>query len=128
MRLFRAGVLLLVALVAFAQEGHPLSGTWTGDWSATPATRTHLTLVMTWDGKTISGLLNPGPDAAKVQAISLDVATWTVHIEADAKDAKGAAVHISAEGKLEDLGSIHRSLKGTWQQGAAKGEFRLTRD
>jgi hypothetical protein len=35
---------------------------------------------------------------------------------------------MSAEGKLEDLGSYHRTLKGTWQMGAAKGDFHLTRD
>ena len=119
--------ILTPVLTLWAQEGHPLSGTWSGDWGS-GASRSHLTIVMNWDGKAVTGLLNPGHDAAKVQSIYLDVANWTVRIEADGKDAKGAAVHISAEGKLEDLGSIHRSIKGTWQQGTAKGDFRLVRD
>jgi hypothetical protein len=124
----RLALILFACVALVAQEGHPLSGTWSGDWGATPQSRAHVTIVMNWDGKEVTGLLNPGPDAAKVQSIALDPTTWTVRIEADAKDNKGTAVHISAEGKLEDLGSIHRSLKGTWQQGATKGDFRLTRD
>lgn len=119
---------LLACAMAVAQEGHPLSGTWTGDWGTSATARNHLTLVMTWDGKLISGLLNPGPDAAKVQAIALDPTNWTVRIEAEGKDSGGAAVRISAEGRVEDLGSIHRTIRGTWQQGNAKGDFRLTRD
>jgi hypothetical protein len=51
-----------------------------------------------------------------------------VRIEADTKDQSGKAVHIAAEGKLDDLGSYHRTIKGNWQQGTARGDFRLTRD
>ncbi len=126
--MLRLALILFACVALMAQEGHPMSGTWSGDWGTTPLSRSHLTLVITWDGKAISGLLNPGPDAGKIQSIYLDVPTWTVRIEAEAKDAKGAPVHISAEGKLEDLGSIHRTIKGSWQQGEAKGDFRLTRD
>jgi hypothetical protein len=31
---------------------------------------------MAWDGKAISGTINPGPDAIEVKAITLDVANW----------------------------------------------------
>ena len=121
------GCLVLVAS-ALAQEGHPLTGTWTGDWGAASNQRTHITLVMTWDGKSVTGTLNPGPDAAKIGNIILDVTNWTVRIEADGKDASGKPVKISAEGKIEDLSSAHRKLTGTWMQGTTKGDFRLTRD
>ena len=118
----------LAAAPAFAQEGHPLTGTWSGDWGAAPGDRHHLTLVMTWDGKNVNGTLNPGPDAAKLGSIVLDVTNWTVRIESDAKDESGKPVHISAEGKIEDLGSAHRTLKGSWTQGTTKGDFKLTRN
>jgi hypothetical protein len=126
--------LLIVACIwlgmvpVLAQQGHPLTGTWIGDWGPASGQRTAITLVMNWDGKNVSGLINPGPDSIPLGSVSVDYATWTVRIEADTKDASGKPVHISAEGKLEDLGSYHRTLKGTWQQGAAKGDFRLTRD
>jgi hypothetical protein len=119
---------LLVAAAAVAQEGHPLTGTWSGDWGPTASQRNHLTLVMSWDGKNISGILNPGDNAVQIPSIGLDVTNWTVRIEADAKDQTGKAVHITAEGKLDDIGSYHRKLTGTWTQGTTKGDFRLTRE
>jgi len=122
------GLLLTTwALTGSAQEGHPLTGTWSGDWGPGPANRTHITMVMNWDGKTISGTINPGPDAIQVDTIGLDVTTWTVRFEATAKSASGP-VHITAEGRLEDIASPNRTITGTWQQGATKGDFKLTRD
>ena len=119
---------IAVAVSAFAQEGHPLTGTWTGDWGAGPAQRSHITLVMSWDGDKISGVINPGPDSATMQSVALDVTNWTVHIDADAKDAGGKAIRIEAEGKIEDLGSPHRKLVGKWSQGTVTGDFKVTRE
>ena len=123
-------VLAVLALVtpALAQEGHPLTGTWSGDWGSAAAQRTHLTVVMNWDGKSVTGTINPGPDAIPIGSIVFDVSNWTVRIEADAKDQGGKPVHIAAEGRLEDIGSYHRKIAGTWMQGTARGDFRLTRD
>jgi len=105
-----------------------LSGTWSGDWGASPTQRTAVTFVLNWDGKSVTGIINPGPDSIPLAGVYLDVANWTVRFEADAKDASGKTAHIVAEGKLEDIASYHRTIKGTWQQGSVKGDFRLTRD
>jgi hypothetical protein len=114
---------LTLAVVALAQQGHPLTGTWSGDWGASPTQRNQMTFVMSWDGKNVTGIINPGPDAIPIASVYVDVTNWTVRIEADAKGG-----HISAEGRLEDIGSYHRTIKGTWHQGAVTGDFRLTRD
>jgi hypothetical protein len=114
--------------LAFAQQGHPLTGTWSGDWGTSPTQRNQITVVMNWDGKKVSGILNPGPDAIPIASVFVDVTNWTVRIEADMKDQSGKPVHIAAEGRLEDIGSYHRTLKGAWHQGAMTGDFRLTRD
>jgi len=116
--------LACLAIIApgFAQQGHPLTGTWSGDWGATSTKRSQITFVMNWDGKNVTGLINPGPDAIPIASVFVDPATWTVRIEANGKE------HISAEGKLEDLGSYHRTIKGSWTQGTTKGDFRITRD
>jgi hypothetical protein len=111
-----------------AQEGHPLSGTWAGDWGPTAGPRTHLTVVMSWDGKVISGLINPGPDAAPLTRVVVDWANWTLRFEADAKDRSGNAVRIRAEGRLEEIGSSRRRIVGTWTQGDVTGDVRLTRE
>jgi hypothetical protein len=84
-------------------------------------------MVMAWDGKTVSGTNNPGPDAIAVNAIALDVTNWTIRFEADAKSASGP-VRIAADGRLDDLASSHRTITGTWRQGTTKGDFKLTRD
>ena len=127
-RAYFPALLLALAVGAFGQQGHPLTGTWSGDWGAAPGQRTAVTFVLNWDGQKVTGIINPGPDSISLTSVYLDVANWTVRFEADAKDATGKPAHIVAEGKLEDLASYHRTIKGTWQQGAAKGDFRLTRD
>ena len=120
---------LVAGVSALAQEGHPLTGTWSGDWGPTVTQRNHVTVVMNWDGKNVTGtLFNPAPDATPIGGVFLDVTNWTVRIEADGKDQSGKAVHITAEGKLDDIASAHRKITGTWMQGSTKGDFKLTRD
>ena len=127
-RLFSVFAILLLSVLAFAQEGHPMTGTWYGDWGPAATQRNELTLVMAWDGKNITGTINPGPDSIPIKVASLDSSKWMLHLEADTKDKSGAAVHIVADGKLDDIGSYHRTLSGTWTQGTAKGNFKITRD
>jgi hypothetical protein len=117
-----------IAELVFAQQGHPLTGTWSGDWGASPTQRTQVTFVMNWDGKNVTGIINPGPDSIPIASVFVDVTNWTVRIEADTKDQSGKPVHIAAEGRVEDLGSYHRTLRGIWHQGAVNGDFKLTRD
>jgi hypothetical protein len=122
---FFAGLSLVVSVLA--QQGHPLTGTWSGDWGQTSAQRTQVTMVMNWDGKDIKCTMDPGPDAVPCNVV-LDVINWNVRIEADPKDKSGKATHVTADGKIDDLGSYHRTISGTWKQGATNGTFKLTRD
>ncbi|HTM04502.1 MAG TPA: hypothetical protein VL173_13420 [Vicinamibacterales bacterium] len=123
-----AAIVFLVPALGNAQEGHPLSGTWSGDWGTGPTGRTHVTVVMEWNGKTVTGMLNPGPDQAALSSVVLDPTTWTVRIEAETKNAQGQTVHVSADGKLQDIASYHRTLTGSWTQGTTRGDFKLTRN
>jgi hypothetical protein len=127
--LWLCAVAFVVSLAASAQEGHPVVGTWYGDWGPTPQARHDVTVIMTWDGKAIGGTIDPGPDAVPFKTATLDSSTWTVHIEAE-RPAKGAtaAVRYVIDGKLANLGSYNRTLSGTWTDGATKGDFKLTRD
>lgn len=123
-----AALAVALAAAATAQEGHPLSGTWSGEWTRGPEARSRITLVMNWDGKAITGTINPGPDAADLSRVTVDYDKWTVRIEAERKDASGKPVRIVAEGTLDDLGSWHRTLTGAWTEGGGKGTFKLMRD
>ena len=117
--LLAAACALLTASMR-AQEGHPLTGTWAGDWGPPGGQRTHITMVMNWDGKAVTGLINPGPDA-----IPLTSCLGRLGNMDRAHDCEQV---IAAEGRLEDIGSYHRRIVGTWNQGGTKGDFTLTRE
>lgn len=118
----------LFAALAFAQEGHPLSGTWHGEWTSASGQKTRIVMALRWDAKNVVGTLNPGPRSAPFKEVTLDPDKWMVHFEADAKDQSGKPVHVVADGKLENIGSYNRTITGTWTQGDAKGDFKITRD
>ena len=121
-----ASLLLLVGLLV-AQEGHPLVGTWHGDWGPNAQNRTDVTFVIDWDGKTISGIINPGPDSMKIENATVDPSPdpngWKVHFEANAK-----GVRVVVDGTIQDITNVRRSVVGTWTQGPSKGDFKMRRD
>jgi hypothetical protein len=112
---------LLIGGGAFAQEGHPLTGTWVGDWSPAASGRRHVTVALEWDGRNVSGTINPGPDAATVRNAVLNPRTWSVRIDAAGKQS------ITVDGKLANIGSANRTLTGTWTEGPDKGAITLAR-
>ena len=117
-----------LAMVAVAQESHPLDGTWHGDWGTSASQRTPVVVYMKWQTRILTGLLNPGPNSVALKVATLDPAKWAVHLEADAKDAKGATVPVVMDGTIDDIGSYTRSISGTYMQGATKGTFKIRRD
>lgn len=118
---------LALAVSAFAQEGHPLKGTWLGDWGPSRTDRNQVVVVMDWDGKQVTGQINPGPGAIPLSKATLDPKGWMVHLEADAKNAAGQTVHYVIDGKIENLGLYNRVIAGTWNHDNVKGDFRLQR-
>ena len=127
-RVMSALIALLLAAPALAQFGHPLKGTWSGDWGPTKDNRTRILLELHWDGKALTGAINPGPKAVPIRKAELSPDTWGVHIEAEGKDAAGAVVRYVIDGKLENIGAYQRILSGTWTEGGKKGDFRLVRN
>src|SRR5512138_1260395 len=127
-RFFIAFMVLALASSASAQFGHPLKGTWSGDWGTGANARTHVVLEFDWDGKAVTGSINPGANGVPFKTATLDPATWTVHVEADGKDAGGATVHYVVDGKMQNIGAYARFITGTWTQGATKGDFKITRN
>jgi hypothetical protein len=119
---------LFLVVSGFAQEGHPLTGTWSGEWGPSATQRNHVTLVMKWEGGKVTGLFNPGPNSFPIANAVVDVTQWTVRIEGDTKDQAGTAQHVVVEGRLADIESYHRTITGTWRQGNMQGEVKLTRD
>lgn len=127
-RLVCVAVFIVCAASSFAQYGHPLTGSWSGDWGPTSTSRNRVLLDLDWDGKAITGRINPGPDAIAIQKATLDVSTWTVRLESEVKDKSGQSVRYLIEGKLENIGVPNRVIRGTWTQGGVKGDFRVIRN
>jgi hypothetical protein len=113
-----------------AQFGHPLKGQWSGEWG--PRTNPNRVLLdLDWDGKDITGVINPGPGSVQVKSVTFDYsnpASWLVKVQAEGKDAAGKVVLISIDGKLENIGAYLRHFHGTWTQGTQKGPFAVTRN
>jgi hypothetical protein len=78
-----ATVAMMATLQVVAQEGHPLDGTWYGDFGSTPTgPRRDLTVAMKWDGKMITGTVNPGKNAVPIKTATLEVKPGTPAIPA----------------------------------------------
>lgn len=105
-----------------AASADPVSGTWTGDWGPSETHRNNVTLELKLDGTTVTGNVNPGPDAVPVIMGAFAPDTGMIMMQADAKGQGGAAVHYTIEGKVEG-----NMMTGTWIHDKGKGDFKLTK-
>jgi hypothetical protein len=110
-----------------AQEGHPLKGSWIGTWAGNTVHGNDVLVVLDWNGKAITGTINPGTDNLAVKNATLNPEGWVVHFEADAKDKSGAAITYVVDGKIENLAMHNRSITGTWKSQRGSGAFKITR-
>jgi hypothetical protein len=118
---------MLAASPGFGQQGHPLAGSWHGEWGP-PDDRMDLTIIMNWDGQRVTGLVNPVTDRTQVQNVMLNSGTWMVRFEVDVRGPSDQTLHCTADGRLERLGSDRRTLSGSWNCGDLQSEFEMTRD
>ena len=123
-------IMLLAPSGAWAQFGHPLKGQWSGQWGPTDNPK-RLLLDLHWDGKEITGVVNPGEEAAAVKSVTFDYSNpsaWKVKLTAEGKDKSGKPVAISVDGTLENIGAYNKLFHGTWLESGQKGDFTLTRN
>ena len=128
MTMAAAAVLALAFMVpSSAQEGHPLKGSWLGEWKGNTVHGDNILLILDWDGKAITGMINPGTDNIPLKSASLDPKGWVVHIEADGKAKDGSTVSYVIDGKIENLELPNRSIVGTWSSNKGRGTFTASR-
>ena len=115
---------LVFAASAFAQKAgeDPMSGTWTGDWGPSPDDRNQVTVELKWDGKNLTGTVNPGENAVALQKATFDSKTGAVHFEADTKNRRGNPIHYVIEGKV-----AKGTMTGSWSHDNRKGDFKITK-
>jgi hypothetical protein len=123
MRRLFAYALLAVSAAAIAQEGFPMDGTWRGERKADGNSAT-LVMVLEWNGKEITGVINPGPKSLTVKEGRLDPEGWKVSLVAEAKGGEKATF----EGTIGDIGVYHRYVEGTWNEGGRNYSVRMVRE
>jgi hypothetical protein len=109
-----------------AQEGHPLKGSWLGTWGPAKTHSNDIVLVLDWDGKAITGMINPGTDNAPIKNATLNPDGWLVHFEADIKDKSGVLNYV-IDGKIENLSFHNRTIVGTWKNQRESGQLKIGR-
>ena len=117
-------LMTLVVGTAIAQAGHPVKGSWSGYWGPSEAQKRRILLVLDWKNNEIVGTINPGPNEVKIEKATLDLATWTLRLEAHMPTAGGKTNRYVTTGKLENLGSWNnRRYSGTYELGDEHGTF-----
>jgi hypothetical protein len=85
---------------------------------------------MDYDGSDITGVLNPGPNAAPLNVARIDITPgrpasedspaimpiFEMYIEADIEDANGNTVTIVADGTMHNVPMANRRILGAWSQ------------
>jgi len=118
-----AGLTVCLLMVGFAYaQSDPLSGTWTGDWGPSPGDRNQVTVELKWDGKALTGTVNPGPNAITLQKATFNPKTNAVHMECDTKGRRGNDIHYVIDGKVEK-----DTMSGSWNHDNRKGDFKITK-
>jgi hypothetical protein len=122
-----AALVLGLSATGVAQEGHPLKGSWLGEWKGNATHGDNILLILDWDGKAITGMINPGTDNMALTRATLEPNGWVVRLEAEGKDKDGSAVRYVIEGKIENLELPNRSINGTWSSDKGGGAFTASR-
>jgi len=118
-------LLLSVSVFIYAQEGHPLTGTWSGD-RVSNGTKVRLLLIMDLQpDQQIEGTLIE--NGARIPLdITLNPEDWSVSIIAQGQNRAGDEVNYQATGVIENVGTVNqRMIVGTWQDGEVIGEFQV---
>jgi hypothetical protein len=131
-------VVLPAVVTVTAQEGHPLAGTWYGDYTV-GAQKRDLTIILTWDGKAASGTINPGPDAIPLTSVALTITPGkpaaegqnsttgvppVFNVRFQASLPGGATTF---EGTILNPVAGNRRITGTWTTASDKGVFAIRR-
>ena len=124
MRRVLAPLLLVMASAALAQEGFPLDGTWRGETVGKDGSHRTIVLIIQWDGKQITGTINPGPEGTDFTSGKLNPDGWKFTL--DVKTGKGVPVHF--DGAISNLGKYNRVLAGKWTEGGSTIDVRFVHE
>jgi hypothetical protein len=100
----------------------PLTGTWTGSMGPDDTQQQTIKVEMTYDGKTITGVITGPPYPGDIKTGTFDAATGALKFEVVVRNDEKTVVHF--EGKVEK-----RAASGTVAfEDARKGVFKMTKN
>jgi len=128
-----AFVVLIAALFSgCAAKNNPadpaqLNGSWSGHWGPSSDRQTEVVLELKWDGKALTGTINPGLRAIELSEATFDPQTRMIHMELDYPIPGGGTDHYSTDhyvidGKVED-----KTMRGTWLRHNGSGDFTIVK-
>lgn len=109
-----------------AQQGHPLTGSWSGERSIDGQNSRILMVLDLQPDQSFTGYIVERGARLPLSTVTLNPDDWTVAIAASGKDRAGNDLAYRIEASIENLGSHNnRVLDGTWREGNASGDFRV---
>lgn len=125
---------LFVAANVLAQEGHPLSGTWYGEYTSGTQKR-DLTVILKWDGTNVTGSINPGPDSKPIKSVVMDITPGKAAPQGrDSTEGTPPVFKVRFEvdgmtfdGTIQNPVAGNRRVTGTWARGNERGTFQIRR-
>jgi hypothetical protein len=115
-------LLLGLSVSVYAQEGHPIKGTWRGEIAMGSQSQA-VVIIMNYDNE-ITGMINPGRNSFNFSSAELDAPNWTLSANAITRE----GVDVSLTGVMNEIGARNRYLEGTWTQAGSSYPFRITRE
>lgn len=120
-------LLVLSSLPAGAQQGHPLTGSWSGERGVDGRDSRILMVLDLQRDQSLSGYVIENRARIPLTAVTLNPDDWSVNFVVDGQDREGNAISYEVDGTIENLGSWNaREIVGTWTDGRASGAFRVT--
>jgi hypothetical protein len=123
------GAVLLLVLScgpAGAQQGHPLTGSWSGERSVDGRDSRVLMVLDLQRDQNLSGYVIENRARIPLKSATLNPGDWSVNLVLEGRDRDGDPVSYEVEGTIENLGSWNaREIVGTWTDGSGSGDFRV---
>ena len=116
------GALMFAGCSSSRPDADPLSGKWTGHWGPSAERQTAVTVKFEWDGKALTGAVNPGTNEIPFSKAAFQPASGEVALELDGPNSRRETVRYKIQGQLSGT-----KLSGKFDRGGESGTFEIER-
>src|ERR671925_2299644 len=94
-------LMLCFSIAGFLFAIDTISGTWTGEWGPNQYERSRVVAELKYDGKAVTGTIDPGTTPVTISKGTFNEKTGTIHLEADGRGRGSSRNHYVIDGKLD---------------------------